>query len=522
MSSSVAARAGSPRRSPAWLFPALLTLGSLIVWGVIFRSWIMMGDDYLFMAQFGRPGHDFTFAEWWSALAEDWGVRNGRLADGVLRAVLRPGTWLYPLLAPVMLTATGVAAAWTISLGRDSAGVPLWLWLAGLLAVPVTVWNAPSMAGDAIYWAAGGINYALPLVLLLCSIGLYAVAIQRPDLHWGWVAAGAVLLVLTDALQELSALALFVITVVVLIHRWGTMTPKLWTLVGSALAAFAVHMSAPGLHQRGDIVAEGAIDSPILALVHSLAWGSSALWAKTSLVWISLVAALAVLAASQWVARPRTARLALTGAIAGAVFSLAASSYLARWLPTRGLVEGTTDKVPAQAWLLMLIMIATMAVIGLVFLMGAEVFGLATPLLWAGYVGACMPSFAVGVAGSRAQFMPAVLILLVVVSIAFRFLPTRPGVQRLAAAAVIGSMLLPSLLWADAASAQAARNKEFAETEIIGPLLEARESGATRVVVPEKLPFPGLGYAKAFDMERYHEDFRVYYDLPEGTEIVHE
>jgi len=68
----------------------------------------MSGDDYLLVTQAGDVAGRFSFGDWLGFLAHEWGEVNGRTSDSLLRAVLRPGPWFYPLFAPLMLTATGL------------------------------------------------------------------------------------------------------------------------------------------------------------------------------------------------------------------------------------------------------------------------------------------------------------------------------------------------------------------------------------------------------------------------------
>ena len=151
---------------------ASVLLASLLAWGLLHRHWFLSGDDYLFIADPSSSGGRFSAAYWWASLADDWGNRNGRLADGVLRLVLRPGPWFYPLFAPVMLTAVGTALALLLRTAAGLRRMPVWLLAAGLSVVPMICCLVPALTGDVILWTAAAINYTLPLGMLAGSLAL--------------------------------------------------------------------------------------------------------------------------------------------------------------------------------------------------------------------------------------------------------------------------------------------------------------------------------------------------------------
>ena len=191
-----------------------LVVASYALWRWLHRYWVMVGDDYLFL---DGPRGRFSVRFWVNALIHDWLHRNGRMADAVLRLVLRPGPWFYPWLAPALLTGLGVAFVLALKKERDDGSVSLWVWASALLAPPTVLGMCPTMTGDIALWAAATINYVLPTCLVLLALRLHLLLSRGHDLGWVEGALWGILMLLADVLHESSSMAMFLVAILTVV-----------------------------------------------------------------------------------------------------------------------------------------------------------------------------------------------------------------------------------------------------------------------------------------------------------------
>ncbi len=488
---------------------ASVLLASLLAWGLLHRHWFLSGDDYLFIADPSSSGGRFSAAYWWASLADDWGNRNGRLADGVLRLVLRPGPWFYPLFAPVMLTAVGTALALLLRTAAGLRRMPVWLLAAGLSVVPMICWLVPALTGDVILWTAAAINYTLPLGMLAGSLALLLTLLGGRDLPWWAVGLGAVLVVLTDALQEVTSSAMFLAALAVVVALAGRLGAKLWTLVGAAAAAFAVHMSAGGLWNRSSLVVDNSGDGFLLATLRGMATSVPGLWTRAWPVWLVLIAALALHGLQPGTESP-VRRALLTGSGTMLALALVCGAYRNRY---------ATLEIAALRWVLLVDVVTVIAflAVGFALLKASKSLGHGPLLVWVAFVGSGLFPFASG-SLSRTQFVPLALLTLAALTLAVPWLSRRSSTE--ASALVALALVTPALLWFDLARVGAAQNRHFVDTRIVAPLEAAAATGALEVQIPELLPHPSMAYSRAFYLERYEQAIADYYGLADGARIV--
>ncbi len=491
----------------------------MIAWWALHRYWFMAGDDYVHVGQGGHPGGQFTAADWWAALANDWTMRNGRLADAIVRLVLRPGAWFYPLFAPIMLTVGGLAIAWATQQARRDNRAP-WVWAAGLLLLPVLFWFHPEMAGDGVFWASGAINYALPLSMLIGCIGLLTHLLRGGSIPWVLMPLVVAWVMLTDAIQEMSSLALFFVTVAVLVTQWRRMTVQLWTLCGAALSAFVVHMSAPGLWKRAGIIADAAPGSTVERLALAITTSSTILWQRTSLLWLAIM--VIFVAVALWPGRhTRGDRVAAwIAAAAGAAFGLASMAYRTRFVAGRIAENGMPVNMVPHTWLV----VVTLSFAAIAIAVGLHrlrrYWGVVPLLAWAAYIGNCGFVFATGIVGTRAHFPPAVLLALVVLAMGAAIAERRMEWDRAAAALVVAGLLIPAVGWFDQTRVHLWRNWSVVDAQIVTPLEQATGSDDGEVVLPATLPYPELTYLRAFELPSHEKWLKSYYDIGDGVTLT--
>ena len=443
-----------------------------------------------------------------TSLADDWGNRNGRLADALLRLVLRPGTWFYPIFGPMMLTAVGAAVALLLTAGAGLQRTAVWLLAAGLSVIPLICWLMPALTGDVILWTAAAINYPLPLGMLAASLALLLTVLSGRDLPWWVVCLAAVLIVLTDAMQEVTASAMFSSAMAVVIALRGRLNAKLWTLVGAATVAFAVHMSAGGLWKRAGLVVDISGEPFPSVALRGMATALSNLWYWAWPVWLVLIAALLANALRPGLER-RLRFVLLLAACSTLLLVLVCGAYNNRY-PAPG--------IALLRWVLLVDAAACVAfiVVAMALFLASTRLGHGPLLVWVAFVGSCVFPFASGALG-RTQFVPLALLTVAAISIILPWLARLSAAE--ATSVVVVAFVVPAALWLDAARIGAAINRQFVDTRIVAPLETAANTGTREVVIPEVLPRPSMAYSRSFYLERYERAIAIYYGLPEGTLI---
>lgn len=522
--------AGTGRsRRPGLLGLGVLVLVSLLGWWVLHRNWFMAGDDYMHL-DVGTPRGEFTLGQFFEGLTRDWTVTNGRMADAALRLVLRPGDWFYPLFAPVLLTATGLVIGWValrqrrVARRQDPSAFPgalsdLWVWGAGLLAVPTVMRLYPEMAGDAVFWAPGAMNYVLPLGLTLLCVGIVAHMLDGGHVPWAVMPLLVVLVALTDALMEMSSLAMLVVLLTVVVTRWHDMTAKLWVLVATEVVAFAVHLSAPGLWARAELVEDDAPGGSLERLLHATAMSATVMWKGIPVLWVALALVLALLAARSGAARGERilGGLAVASVVA---FQVASSAYLTRLPAGTSRATGIAEGMVSHTLLVVGSLGVVAVTVWLVLWRVVPEAGVVPLLVWAAFLGNCGYIFAGGVISARGFLPQTVLIfLLVLVLLAGRTVEF-PRWDRTAAVLVVLGLLVPSIGWFDQTRVRMWRNATFVQTHMVEPLEAASETESGRVEIPMVPPYPELTYPYAFLLPTYEKHLRNYFEIPDGVELV--
>ena len=487
----------------------------MLAWWLLHRWWFMSGDDYLLITQAGDVAGRFSFGDWLRFLAHEWGEINGRTSDSLLRAVLRPGPWFYPLFAPLMLTATGLAVGAWLAATR-ARGDRAWLYPVGLMVVPFLLWLNPSFSGDAVFWTAGAMNYVFPLGAAAVGLAGMVRILDGDDLPWRWVILTAVGLALTDSLHEIVAGALAAVAFVVVVTARGRLSVKAWVLTGTSLVAFAAHMCAPGLWKRSGKVADNVgAGSVVEQLTHSVAVSFNVFWGRTIWVWLGLVAILV------WVAvtSRRRGLVSLPTAVGVGLLGLVSSAYAYRAPVGDDVGQALPPEAAPFATLLLVLLPVVFLAVWVTLAHERERLGWVPVVAWAGFVGSNVFVLGSGTSGDRVHFLPAALLLVTVLSLVSALTRELVGRKRIGLVGITWVVLgLPAVIWADSAWVGLQANQRFVETEIIQPLKAA--APGSEVVVSTNLPVPSMSYGFAFLMPRYEEALKTYYDLPRDLHIT--
>lgn len=487
----------------------------MLAWWLLHRWWFMSGDDYLLITQAGDVAGRFSFGDWLRFLAHEWGEVNGRTSDSLLRAVLRPGPWFYPLFAPLMLTATGLAVGAWLAATRPR-GDRAWLYPVGLLVIPFLLWLNPSFSGDAVFWTAGAMNYVLPLGAAAAGLAGMVRILDGDDPPWRWVILTAAGLALTDSLHEVVSGALAAVAFVVIVTARGRLSGKAWALTGTSLAAFAAHICAPGLWLRsGRVTAVAEAGSTVEQLLHAVAVSFTVLWSRTAWIWLGLAVVLVWLAVTtrgrHRVPSAAAVGVGLLGLVVGFYTHRAPAGDDAGQMLPPGMVPFATLLLVALPVVFLMVWVALAH--------DRERLGWVPVMSWAGFVGSNVFVLGSGASGDRVHFLPAALLFITVLSLVSALTRELVGRVRAGLVGVTWVLLgLPAVIWADSAWVGLQANQRFVETEIIQPLKAAAPGSS--VVVSTNLPAPQMSYGFAFLMPRYEEALKIYHDLPRDLHIT--
>lgn len=487
---------------------------STVVWWGLHRWWFMSGDDYLLVTQGGDVAGRFSFRDWLGFLANEWLRVNGRTSDSVLRAVLRPGEWFYPLFAPLMFTATGIAVGvWAATTRR--AGDRWWLICCGLFVVPAIGWLVPWMAGDAIFWTAGAVNYVLPLGAAAAGLSVLVRVLDGVEVPWPGVVLAGLWLMFTDSLQEIVSTALGAVAVMVVVTARGKLSARAWVMTGMMGLACLVHMLAPGLWARSESVAEASKTSGLLRVIQAAATSAGHLLDRVPLLWAALIALLAVCGiVHRELRRPSLVAgsgLLLAGLLGAMYHSRAHADLVRGGVPP----EGVSPYGVVFVVLLGFAFLATWWV----FAKGVTLFGWGPVVTWVAFVGSNVFVLGSGASTERVHFLPIALLLVMVLSLLSVLTRDATEVHRRIVALVLALVLgHVSLVWADRAWVELRVNHEFVTEEVVPQLLAAPPGG--HVVVSRTLPMASMSYGNAFLMPRYEQALRTYYDLPDDLSIT--
>lgn len=526
-------RLGVDGGTAAWL--AGIWAAHLVYWFVVFRFHLLQGDDFLNAGKSGQPGGRTTLAQWWSSHWYDYTQVNGRAADSLVRALLAPGPWLWPVLAPGVFTVIAVLL-WRWTADGFGPARPGWRLVlpaaAGASWALVAVATWPRIGGDALFWMSASMSYVVPTGVTL-FIGLRLAAHLRGEpARTAQVAATAAAILAAHLLHEVSSFttAALVVACWLLGGRRGDRTLVGWTVTSAV--GLTAQLAAPGFWARfavysGDGGGRGGAGWP-----QTVPAGAYTLWLATWPVLVALVALVAALLAGGAAAGRLPARrawVAAGAAGAGTVLGLLILALRA----LLGAPEGSAVAAPVTV----LLWLATALLAGG---LAAAAPPLATcgfrecALALAGAAGAvCLP-LALGIGTVRAYLPTLVWLLAATLAAAGPALtpgrcahlprarcaePHAGALQRRIAIAVLGSgcaIAVPaSALVLTGMAANAARWEPAA-----AQLDEAARGARVEVTLPASFPRPEYLYARAFEQSHYEGFIRLYYGLPDDVELT--
>lgn len=508
-----------------------MLLLSLAGWWWLFSYWFPASDDFTH-AGFGGADHGrIGFSDFVASVRWDLTERNGRLADALVRVLLRPGTWFFPLLAPFLATGVGVLCVVVASPGgwTGRRSTPWWLWGSGLLVLPVASMLNPGGFGQGIFWLSGATNYLLPTGLLLVSIALCRHFIVVGTMKVALLPAAVLLVLATTLLHEMSGLGLMAVVAVTVLLARSTLQWPAWTVLGAAVLGFAVHLSMPGMWGRAGRVSDAADAGLGERLLSSSALAGSAVWSSTAALWFGLVVVL-VMAALCWRADTVRWRRAVLAAGSVLVFAAANTVYLdtvtSRVSRNSGIVSG-------MWWPTMAVVTTAAVVIGSVgWLLWCERQRLGTGpvLLWAALVGDLAFALAAGFRVPRVSLPTAILLAVLLLALVVHLsreiaakphlVGLSPRAWRAAGLAMFAVGTGVSALWFVTTLQHVRANQEFAATQVWPELERAAHLKDGVVSFPRTLPYPDATHNRAFEVPHYRDQIRRWWGIPDSVDIV--
>ena len=536
----------------AWL--AGIWAAHLVYWFVVFRFHLVQGDDYLNAAMSGQPGGRTTFAQWWSNYWLDYTQVNGRATDALVRALLAPGPWLWPLLAPVLFTLVAVLL-WRWAADGVGPGNGGWRSVlpgaAGASWALIALATLPGIGGDALFWMSSAVSYVVSSAISL-FVGLRLAAYLRGEpTRTGQAVATGLAILAAHLLHEVSSFttAALVASCWFLGGRVGDRRLVGWTCVSAV--GLAVQLLAPGFWARFGVFRGARGDPGAVGWLQAVPTGAHHLWLITWPVLIALVALVGALLTTTAAAGRlpvRSARLAAAVCGLGCTLAVAAMVLRAALFPPAS--AEVSLPLQAMSWLAVALLGGGLAAAAR--LLAADGFR-ECALALVGAAGAALLPVVLGLATVRA-FLPTFLWLLAATLAAAgaALQPRRaphtpygshtphgprtpygshtsharqgdlaasgPVARRVAIAALACGCAIAVPASALVLAGMAANAKRWQPAAL--QLEEAARGQRTRVSLPASFPRPEYLYVRAFDEARYGGYLRLYYGLPDEVEVT--
>ena len=252
-------REGGGSSGRQWLRPVAAAALLMIVWMVLWRLPILMGDDRFFATASNLSGGAQTPEGILKVMEDAWFLYNGRLADGlgpvyfafgntVMRLIMALS---YVLLAVLMWLWFRIASP---ERGDDAPRGRFWIEFTLFALVPfVLVGTHHRLAGESIFLAAAVWNYVIPLnlALLVFLPFLRRVCGKAGSVLWEVVAAPFIVVAMVmHEMVSIAFAALVVAGVWQLRGQWKDWR-HLLVIVPTAYGMY-LKVNAPGLWNRAD------------------------------------------------------------------------------------------------------------------------------------------------------------------------------------------------------------------------------------------------------------------------------
>lgn len=499
----------------------ILGLGGL-AWWLIFRSWMMQGDDFMSATIGGARGGRFTLQAWAQDSWRDYWQATGRQAGSLFRIFLRGGPEVMRWVMPAQQV---LVAASLLVWSRSSAAPVLVRWgfaLTAVCAVPILAWRTPDLHGAALVWAQSSFDYVVSPAFCLLLVGCL---LATPATGWTMplTVALSVVAVVAPLLHETGSIAVLASVVVMALSGRHRPTGRARLVMALATLAALVQVTSPGLWKRLGAVTEvqpaEAGGRLMLLRAANVSWQAGASIGAVVL----LASGLLVLAGLTSGRRP----LLLAGALhtAAMVVVVLAQQRWGRWTE---LTSYSVAMSPEQfRWAALLVGAAALAALSALLITLGLVGELGTgPLVaLAGAAGSFVAPLLAGATTMRAILPLALWLVAVIFSLLGAWAnhtsvaPRRLAAGAVAAALVLACWAVPLWWWR---TWTGMRENAAVHAPVLAQLEQARLGQRTEVTFPRSYPHPELMYYYAFRLDRYGPMITLYHDLPAGVNLVRE
>lgn len=521
----------------------------------------LQGDDFLHMAIGGQAYGRFSAADWLRIWHDDYFYTNGRMADALLRLILRPGVPAARLVIGLTLTAL-IAALYTLSRlsGANrtaSAPKPSTAWgVICLGAFCLLLYSHPYIYADCIGWFSGAVNYLLPSSLILWGLvpSFYWSAGQKPPA--ALTITATLLLVIGQLAHEQTDLAVaFFFLSLLLFHslkRRSLAKGQLPQMLLSLLVT-GLHMAAPGIRRRLASLPDAGGDKPLVRLWLNTADSSQ------ELVWVlrgDLMMLAGVLLLLLWrpacrikSGRQRCGQSLLLLLVTAANLTL---MYLRRsWglhALTAGLAPGTGISGLSGHRIILaaessLALIALAVVVAVIILSDPQPLVQGQIAVLAALIGAAGIPLALGSQNVRSYLTSGILLSLLYLSLLqislTNYMATnphagqllkpeltpacrRPGPAIKVAAALLSGLVLFFSVQLCRLTVYRAKQNAQVWTKLENKLSASAQNPTSSISMlnVEDFPYPDYLYFKAYDQGRYEAVIRLYYAVPASCRLT--
>lgn len=494
-----------------YLLTAALLLAAYLYWRFMLRWFFLQRDDFWLVSITDDPYGKFDAGEflwrWW----HDWSQRNGRSADALVRALLRPGAEAVGWLAPAVLTAASAAAwRWLPPWRGTRTGTDVVARLLLLTVLPILVLAVPQVSGNTVFWGAGIGNYVVPTGLALLAASWWV----RPPRSGRQAVLAAVTIVAAGALHELAALTVFTVT-----HAWWwlhrrSVDRRAAVLIAAAYVAMVLGLSGPGRWRRLESLGTGS--TGLDRWLTPAARFTSELLLQTALLWVAVGLVMTLAAVATWRHGPVRRRRWVGGASLVLWSAGAAAWWLARsWRPDDlrcSQVAPLADGVGVAAVGMLLAAGVTILAAGVLLGQLRPSLGSAPLLAAAGGLATLPLPMVTGVCAPRVWYPPLVWAL-VLAGVLVHALVAR-GVLRPWVLAVV-TLLALALAGRFALSAEPGLRANHESFQgVLKQIPSVQEAGEGTIVFPQEVPHPQYGKAPVYRLASIACAFRTYYDVP--------
>lgn len=529
-----------------------------VAWWLIFRHWMIQGDDFISATIGGAEGGRFTFQAWAADSWRDYWQATGRQAGSLFRIFLRGGEetirWVMPLQQVIvaialLLWSRSRATAWPIRWGFA---------LAACAAVPLLAWRTPSLHGAALGWAQASFDYVVSPMLCLVVVGWVATATLSGQ-QWSLprTLATAALAAIAPVLHETGSLATLAAVIVLWViatttRRWPRGRVRAVMIV--AVVSSLVQATSPGMWKRLGVVTD---DQPaesggrlMLLRAANAAWQAGEAIGPVVLLASALLVVAALLTPGvvggrrvRW----QTGATALTHVVAMTALVVGQHHWQA-WPGLHAYGEAmTAGQLRWAALVTLAAVVAALTALGLAIVPllragAAADRAVSTPdalaalpaVALAGAAGSFVAPVLGGITATRAMVPLALWLIALSMAIVGGFASAETAAGNAAARRLSGAKrwVATALLIAVAATSAWAvphwwwrtftglRANEATHAPVLRQLAEAKNGQRREVVFPRRYPHPELMYYYAFRLDRYEPMIRAYYEVPDDVGFV--